>query len=94
MRLALDLSETCDCYEAEHYAAELLLERLDVTQVPSIQIYDGQDVTRLGNFACKPSEWKRIDAKVRIAAVSIQKRRSLHKLFGEPLLDILTVPLL
>ena len=38
-RLALDLSETCDCYEAEHYAAELLLERLDVTQVPSIQIW-------------------------------------------------------
>ena len=93
-RLALDLSGTCDMYEAEHYSAESLLERLDVTQVPSIQIFDGEDVTRLAMYACKPSEWKRIDAKVRIATVSMQKRRGLHKLFGEPLLDILTVPIL
>ena len=93
-RLALDLQGSVDLYEAESSASQGLLERLDVTQVPSVQIFDGEDVTRLGIFVCKPAEWKRVDAKVRIAMVSYNKRRGLHKLFGEPLLDILTVPLL
>ena len=62
--------------------------------MPSVQIFDGEDITRLAMYSCAPKDWKRIDAKVRIAMVSMQKRRGLHKLFGEPLLDILTVPLL
>jgi hypothetical protein len=74
--------------------AQSLLERLDVTAVPSVQIFDGDDITRLAMYTCKPAEWKRVDAKVRIAMVSMQKRRGLHKLFGEPLLDILTVPIM
>ena len=93
-RLALDLKESVDCYEAELSASQSLLERLDVTQVPSIQIFDGNDITRLAMYSCKPADWKVVDAKVRIAMVSMQRRRGLHKLFGEPLLDILTVPIL
>jgi len=93
-RLALDLHDSVDCYEVESSAAPTLCQRLDVEQVPSVQIFDGEDVTRLGMFVCKPADWKRVDAKVRIAMVSIKKRRGLHKLFGEPLLDILTVPIL
>ena len=93
-RLALDLADYVDCYEAESSASEDLCMRLDVTQVPSVQIFDGDDVTRLAMYACKPSDWKRVDAKVRVAMVSMQKRRGLHKLFGEPLRDILTLPLL
>jgi len=93
-RLALDLHDSVDCYEVESSAAPTLCQRLDVEQVPSVQIFDGEDITRLGMFVCKPTDWKRVDAKVRIAMVSIKKRRGLHKLFGEPLLDILTVPIL
>lgn len=93
-RLALDLRDSVDLYEAESSAAEDLCDRLDVASVPSVQIFDGEDITRLGMFVCKPAEWKRVDAKVRVAMVSYKKRRTLHKLFGEPLLDILTVPLL
>ena len=94
-RLALDLKSTgVDCYEAELKASPMLLDRLDVTHVPSVQIFDGEEITRLGSFTCKPAEFKKVDAKVRLAMVSMQKRRGLHKLFGEPLLDILTVPLL
>lgn len=93
-RLALDLKDDVDCYEAELSASQSLLERLDVTAVPSVQIFDGDDITRLAMYTCKPAEWKRVDAKVRIAMVSMQKRRGLHKLFGEPLLDILTVPIM
>ena len=93
-RLALDLSQSVDCYEAELSKSQSLLERLDVTSVPSIQIFDGEEITRLAMYTCKPAEWKKVDAKVRIATVSMSKRRSLHRLFGEPLLDILTVPIL
>ena len=93
-RLALDLQDSVDCYEAEAEGAQNLLERLDVTQVPSIQIFDAEDITRLAMYACHPAHWKKVDAKVRVAMVSMQKRRSLHRLWGEPLLDILTVPIL
>ena len=94
-RLALDLKASgVDCFEAELKQSPMLLQRLDVESVPSIQIFDGEDITRLAMYTCQPKEWKKVDAKVRIATVSMQKRRGLHRLFGEPLLDILTVPIL
>ena len=93
-RLAVDLRDSIDCYEVEQEAASgRLLKKLDVTRVPSIQIFDGRDVTRMAAYACKPSEWRRIDKKVRVAMVSMQKRRGLHKLFGKPLLDMLLLGL-
>ena len=51
-------------------------------------------VTILARYSCKPANFKKVVAKVRVAMVSMQKRRGLHKLFGEPLRDILTLPLL
>ena len=57
-------------------------------------VFDGEDITRLAMYSCQPAAWKKVDAKVRLAMVSMQKRRGLHRLFGEPLLDVLTCPLL
>ena len=93
-RLALDYKEQMVCYEACLQDARSLLERLDVEAVPSVQIFDGEDVTRLATYSCHPKEWKHVDSKIRTAVKSMQKRRSLHKLFGEPLKDILTCPIL
>ena len=69
-----------------------LLFRLDVAAVPSVQLFDGEDVTRLAACSCHLAEWARVDTKVRTAMKSMERRRGLHAVFGEPLLDILTKP--
>ena len=88
-RLALDYAEEIDCYEAASDDARELFEALEVTQVPSIQIFDGRRVTRLANFAAKPTEWKRLLGKVETAMKSIKSRRTIHDVFGTPLIDSL-----
>ena len=77
-----------DCYECEtSELARPLYERLEVEAVPSVMIFDGEGVTRLARYSCKPANFKKIVAKVRVAMLSMKKRRSLHRLFGTRLLE-------
>jgi hypothetical protein len=85
-RLALDFEDELDCYEiADTPESRHIFDALGVTQVPSVQIFDGS--VRLGKFSCMPKEWKVVDAKVRVALLSMTKRRTLHQLFGEKMVD-------
>lgn len=94
-RLAIDYEGKVICYEACLQDARSLLERLDVSAVPSVQIFDGEDITRLASYSCHPKEWSKVDSKIRTAMKSMSAgRHGLHAIYGEPLLDILTNPLL
>jgi len=87
-RLALEDQDSIACYECEvSDPARPLYERLEVKQVPSVQIIDPLRVTLLASYSCKPKDFKRVVAKVRVATASMKKRRGLHRLFGESLLD-------
>ena len=86
-RLALDYQNDIDCYESASDDARQLFEALNVTQVPSVQIFDGRRVTRLADFSAKPTEWKKLLSKVDTAIKSMQKRRDLHDIFGTQLID-------
>ena len=66
-RLALDLSEDVDCYEVESIAARPLVDALNVTKVPSVQIYDPGDIIRLANAPCMPDDFKQVTRKVHTA---------------------------
>jgi len=85
-RLALDFADQLDCYEiADSPESRAVFDALGVTQVPSLQIWD--DSLRIGKYSCMPKQWKVVDAKVRVAMLSMTKRRTLHKLFGERMVD-------
>ena len=87
-RLALDNSDSLDCYECEITDdARGLYERLEVEAVPSVQIFDGDGVTRLAKYTCKPATFKKVIAKVEVALLSMRKRRGLHRLYGTRLAD-------
>ena len=86
-RLALDYESDIDCYEAASDDARGLFEALNVTAVPSIQIFDGRKVTRLASYAAKPQEWRKLLGKVNTAMRSIKARRSIHEVFGTALID-------
>ena len=85
-RLALDFEDELECYEiADTPANRPVFDALGVSQVPSVQIFDGS--IRIGKYSCMPKEWKKVDAKVRVAMMSMTKRRTLHKLFGERMVN-------
>jgi len=82
-RLATDFGGAVDCYEAELKAARPLLEALGVTAVPSLQIFDGEGVTRLFHGPCHPKDFKKVASKVKAAARIARERRGLLRCFGE-----------
>jgi len=87
-RLALENADALECYECEvSPPAKPLYERLEVTQVPSVQIIDPRGVIRLATYSCKPKDFKKVINKVKVAMLSMKKRRSLHSMFGTRLLD-------
>ena len=86
-RLALDYASDIDCFESCDADSKRLYQMLNVTQVPSVMIFDGRRVTRLAHYACKPAEWSKVDSKIRVAMKSIKKRRDLHKIFGAEMVD-------
>ena len=87
-RVALDFEDKLDCMEiSDNVESRAVFDALGVTQVPSVQIFDGS--TRIGKFsAMGGKEWKIVDAKLRLAMQGLTHRRLLHKLAGEqPLPD-------
>jgi hypothetical protein len=54
-----------------------------VTKVPSVQIYDPNEVIRLANSPCMPTDFKNVAHKVETAVTSMKKRRSIHKVVGK-----------
>ena len=83
-RLALRHSDTIDCFETEIHDGRALIEYLGVTQVPSIQVYDGDGATRIMNQICQPSDFKRIESKVGTALKGLARHpRLLRKWTGE-----------
>ena len=83
-RLALKHSEEIDCFETEIHDGRALIEYLGVTEVPSIQIYDGDGATRIANAVCQPSDFKRIESKVNTARKGLARHpRLLRKWTGE-----------
>ena len=86
-RLALDLSQDVDFFEACDADAPELCSALKVRAVPTVVILDPKRVRKLAMYTCKPSEWPKVDAKVRVAMLSMKKRRSIHSLIGTELVD-------
>ncbi len=84
-RLAIKHRGVIDCYEAELYASQDLLEKLDVSQVPSVQIFDGDGVTRLAHCRCNPNEFDMVENKVQSAINLIRSRGGLLKRISERL---------
>ena len=78
-RLALEKRDEIDCYEVESLASRPLVDGLNVTKVPSVQIYDPDGVTRLADGPCMPDDFPRLERKVDVVIRSMQKRRSAHK---------------
>ena len=58
-RLALEKRDEIDCYEVESLASRPLVDGLNVTKVPSVQIYDPDGVTRLADGPCMPDDFPR-----------------------------------
>ena len=58
-RLALEKRDEIDCYEVESLASRSLVDGLNVTKVPSVQIYDPDGVTRLADGPCMPDDFPR-----------------------------------
>ena len=63
-RLALEKRDEIDCYEVESLASRPLVDGLNVTKVPSVQIYDPDGVTRLADGPCMPDDFPRCDLRV------------------------------
>ncbi|KAL3926602.1 MAG: hypothetical protein SGPRY_003224 [Prymnesium sp.] len=92
-RLAMNHKDSLDCYEAELRAARPLLKRLGVTAVPCVQVFDGEDITRLAHMSCQPKEFKKIEDKIRGAIRLARDRRGLLRRLGEPMLSSLKAEL-
>ena len=82
-RLALEKREEIDCYEVESLASRPLVDGLNVTKVPSVQIYDPDGVTRLADGPCMPDDFPRLERKVDVVIRSMQKRRTAHKVVAK-----------
>lgn len=78
-RLALEKRDEIDCYEVESLSSRPLIDGLNVSKVPSVQIYDPDGVTRLADGPCMPDDFSRLERKVEVVIRSMQKRRSAHK---------------
>ena len=78
-RLALEKRDEIDCYEVESLSSRPLIDGLNVSKVPSVQIYDPDGVTRLADGPCMPDDFSRLERKVDVVIRSMQKRRSAHK---------------
>jgi hypothetical protein len=91
-RLALQHKDEIDCYEAEFSVARPLLELLDVTQLPTIQVYGGEDIVRLYKCSCQPREFGKVEAKVERAVKLMRQRPGLALTLGEKLQEKLSKP--
>lgn len=89
-RLAREVVDHVDCFEAEFSASRSLLQALDVGALPTVQIFIGEDVTRLYQCSCTVSAFPKVAAKVRFAADAMQSRRGLLLRLGEPLAGVLS----
>ena len=63
-RLALKYADQIDCYECEQsVCAPELLQALSVTQVPTVQMFDGPEVVdRLADLSAQPSQFKLVES--------------------------------
>ena len=86
-RLALELRDEIDCYEVESLASRALVNGLNVTKVPSVQIYDPDGVTRLADSTCMPDDFPRVARKVDVVIQSMKKRRSAHRIVAKSYAD-------
>ena len=60
----MEKRDEIDCYEVESLASRPLVDGLNVTKVPSVQIYDPDGVTRLADGPCMPDDFPRLERKV------------------------------
>ncbi|KAH8081090.1 beta-ketoacyl-acyl-carrier-protein synthase III [Aureococcus anophagefferens] len=77
-RLALDLADDVDCFEVDTVASRPLVKFMNVTKVPSIQIFDPAGIVRLGDSPCMPQDFDRVRHKIDVARTSIKRRRKIH----------------
>jgi len=72
-RLARKHREEVEMYEMEvHAAGPKLLAALSVSQLPAVQVYDGEDVERLASLDCRPAQFSEVELAVEHA---IDERR-------------------
>jgi thiol-disulfide isomerase/thioredoxin len=92
-RLVKDLkdSDAADFYEVEVRSSMELAKRLGVEMLPTVQIFDGDDVTRLGSYPCAPAAWKKAEKKLRFVPKYLLERHGWMKRIGEPLKDELSI---
>jgi thiol-disulfide isomerase/thioredoxin len=92
-RLVKDLkdSDAADFYEVEVRSSMALAKRLGVEMLPTVQIFDGDDVTRLGSYPCAPAAWKKAEKKLRFVPKYLLERHGWMKRIGEPLKDELSI---
>ncbi|KAH8076127.1 hypothetical protein JL721_113 [Aureococcus anophagefferens] len=81
-RLALDLADDVDCFEVDTVASRPLVKFMNVTKVPSIQIFDPAGIVRLGDSPCMPQDFDRVRHKIDVARTSIKRRRKIHAWVG------------
>ena len=89
-RLALDLTDDVDCFEVDTVASRPLVKFMNVTKVPSIQIFDPAGIVRLGDSPCMPQDFDRVRHKIDVARTSIKRRRKIHAWVGTSYGDELT----
>ena len=89
-RLALDLADDVDCFEVDTVASRPLVKFMNVTKVPSIQIFDPAGIVRLGDSPCMPQDFDRVRHKIDVARTSIKRRRKIHAWVGTSYGDELT----
>jgi len=75
-KLALKYREDVVCCAILKRDESDLLERLEVATVPSVQIFDGERATRLGECACEVGMFVDVEKKVLSAIMAMKKKRS------------------
>lgn len=71
--LATRFHDELDCYDMEQHAAgRHVLEALSVSQLPTIQIFDGAGCDRLASLPCQPAQFAAVEAQI---VECIQARR-------------------
>lgn len=85
-RLAKDLDGSVDFYEVEVGGAMALAKQFGVVELPTVQIYDCDNVTRLGSYSCAPPSWKKAEKKLRFFSSEAEMKR-----IGEPLKGDLSI---
>ena len=77
-RLAIDFEDDVDCFEVESIASRPLVRFLNVTKVPSVQVFDPQGLIRLTDSPCMPGDFDKVRHKIDVARSSIKRKRAVH----------------